>query len=248
LLEAKATNKQVILTFGGAYSNHLYATAAAGNALGIRTIGVVRGLDFAERETPTLQFCREQGMQLRFVSREIYRLRHSEEYLADIASEFGDPFMIPEGGTTALALRGISEMVNEVSGQLGQMPHYFATAAGTGGTAAGILSAKADVLAFSALKGGEFLNDDIKNLLADETQPGKLTLFTEYHFGGYAKWNEELLRFMESFKNQFEIQLEQVYTAKMFYGLFDLIRKSYFAKGSVVVAVHTGGLQGLLRN
>jgi 1-aminocyclopropane-1-carboxylate deaminase len=248
LLEAKATNKQVILTFGGAYSNHLYATAAAGNALGIRTIGVVRGLDFAERETPTLQFCREQGMQLHFVSREIYRLRHSEEYLADIASEFGDPFMIPEGGTTALALKGISEMVDEVSGQLGQMPHYFATAAGTGGTAAGILSAKADVLAFSALKGGEFLNDDIKNLLAGETQPGKLTLFTEYHFGGYAKWNEELLRFMESFKNQFEIQLEQVYTAKMFFGLFDLIRKGYFAKGSVVVAVHTGGLQGLLRN
>jgi 1-aminocyclopropane-1-carboxylate deaminase/D-cysteine desulfhydrase-like pyridoxal-dependent ACC family enzyme len=248
LLEAKTTNKQAILTFGGAYSNHLYATAAAGNALGIRTIGVVRGLDFAERDTPTLRFCREQGMQLHFVSREIYRLRHSEEYLADIAREFGDPFMIPEGGTTALALKGVSEMVDEVSEQLGHMPRYFATAAGTGGTAAGILSAKADVLAFSALKGGGFLNDDIRNLLVGAVQPGKLTLFTEYHFGGYAKWNAELLGFMQSFNDQFGIQLEQVYTAKMFYGLFDLIRKGYFTKGSVIVAVHTGGLQGLLRN
>lgn len=248
LLEAQATNKQVILTFGGAYSNHLYATAAAGNALGIRTIGIVRGLDFAERETPTLRFCREQGMQLHFVSREIYRLRHSEEYLADIAREFGDPFMIPEGGTTTLALKGVSEMVGEVSEQLGHIPHYFATAVGTGGTAAGILSAKADVLAFSALKGGEFLNDDIKNLLVGVIQPGKLSLFTEYHFGGYAKWNAELVAFMQSFNDQFGIQLEQVYTAKMFYGLFDLIRKGYFAKGSVIVAVHTGGLQGLLRN
>ena len=139
-------------------------------------------------------------------------------------------------------------MVGEVSEQLGYKPHYFATAAGTGGTAAGILSAKADVLAFSALKGGGFLNDDIKNLLVGETQPGKLTLFTEYHFGGYAKWNAELLALMESFKDEFGIQLEQVYTAKMFFGLFDLIRKGYFAKGSVIVGVHTGGLQGLLRN
>lgn len=248
LLEARTTNKQAILTFGGAYSNHLYATAAAGNEMGIRTIGVVRGLDVAEQETPTLRFCREQGMHLHFVSREEYRQRNSEKYLTNISRQFGEPFMVPEGGTTVLALKGVSEMVNEVNAQLGSMPHFFVTAAGTGGTAAGILSANANVLAFSALKGGAFLNNDIQNLLAGSSQPGRLTLFTEYHFGGYAKWNAVLLDFITSFKNEFGIQLEQVYTAKMFYGLFELIRNGYFDKGTVIVAVHTGGLQGLLRD
>lgn len=247
LLDAQARGKGAVLTFGGAYSNHLYATAAAGNALGLKTIGVVRGLELQDKENETLQFCREQGMQLHFVSREEYRQRHSEGYSAEIGARFGSPYLIPEGGTTGLALKGVAEMVFEIEGQLGAMPDFIATAAGTGGTAAGILSAGANALAFSALKGGDFLKEDIHRLLDECRQPGNLTLLTDYHFGGYAKWNSELLAFMQDFRAEYDVRLEQVYTAKMFYGLFDLIQKGFFEAGTTIVAVHTGGLQGLIK-
>lgn len=247
LLEAQASSAGAILTFGGAYSNHLYATAAAGNALGLKTIGIVRGLELEGKENATLQFCRGQGMQLHFVTREEYRQRHSEEYIAQVMTRFGNPYFIPEGGTTALALKGVAEMVREINDQLGGMPDYIATAAGTGGTAAGILSAGINVLAFAALKGGDFLKEDIHQLLKAYEEPGNLTLLTDYHFGGYAKWNNELLTFMQNFRAEFGVQLEQVYTAKMFYGLFDLIRKGYFRRGTTIAAVHTGGLQGLIK-
>jgi 1-aminocyclopropane-1-carboxylate deaminase/D-cysteine desulfhydrase-like pyridoxal-dependent ACC family enzyme len=247
LREAKTNGDKAVLTFGGAYSNHLYATAAAGNALGLKTIGIVRGQELETSENATLQFCREQGMALHFITREAYRQRNSGDYLERVSEQFGNPYLIPEGGTTALALKGVAEMVYEVQDQLNRMPDVFATAAGTGGTAAGILSAGADALAFSALKGGDFLAEDIHQLLNECQQPGKLTLLTDYHFGGYAKWNDELLAFMQDFRAEFDIRLEQVYTAKMFYGLFDLIKKGYFKPGTTVVAVHTGGLQGLIR-
>lgn len=247
LLEAKTNGEKAVLTFGGAYSNHLYATAAAGNALGLKTIGIVRGLEPETRGNATLQFCREQGMVLHFITREEYRQRNSGDYLKRVSEQFGNPYLIPEGGTTALALKGVAEMVYEVRDQLDTMPDFFATAAGTGGTAAGILSTGVDALAFSALKGGDFLAEDIQQLLHECQQPGNLTLLTDYHFGGYAKWNDELLAFMQDFRAEFAIRLEQVYTAKMFYGLFDLIKKGYFKAGTMIVAVHTGGLQGLIR-
>jgi 1-aminocyclopropane-1-carboxylate deaminase len=246
LLQAKEDHVTTILTFGGSYSNHLFATAAAGNALNFKTIGIVRGEDFVQNETPTLKFCREQNMELHFVSRQEYKLRNAPDYLHQISEKFNFPLIIPEGGTTDLALKGVAEMVGEVNEQLGETPDYFAVAAGTGGTAAGILSAGSNVLAFSVLKGGAFLKDDIDSLLTNNDHIGQLELFTDYHFGGYAKWNVELIDFMDHFKDQFNIQLEQVYTAKMFYGLFDLIKKGHFQQGTSIVAVHTGGLQGLL--
>ncbi|MCF2487186.1 1-aminocyclopropane-1-carboxylate deaminase/D-cysteine desulfhydrase [Dyadobacter sp. CY347] len=246
LLEAQTQGYHRIITFGGAFSNHLYATAAAGKVLGFETVGIVRGEELSEKLSPTLTFCKEQGMQLHFVSRSEYRLRNSDDYLQEIAATFGQPFIIPEGGTSALALKGVAEMVPEVNLQLNRAPGYFAVAAGTGGTAAGLLSAGANVLAFSALKGGEFLKQDINNLLNDYHSPGRLQLLTDYHFGGYAKWNQELIEFMNGVQQEFGIRLEQVYTAKMVFGLFDLINKGHFQKGTTIVAVHTGGLQGLL--
>ncbi|WP_031526710.1 1-aminocyclopropane-1-carboxylate deaminase/D-cysteine desulfhydrase [Dyadobacter crusticola] len=235
-----------VLTFGGAYSNHLYAVAAAGREMGLETIGVVRGEQPAE-ESATLKFCRLKGMQLHFVSRGEYKQRQAPDFLARLSVQFGKPYIIPEGGTTSLALPGVRELVTEVAIQLGKSPDYYCVAAGTGGTAAGILSSGANLLAFPVLKGDGFLRDDILNLTKDLATPGSLELHTDYHFGGYAKWNPELLAFIDDFKTSFGIQLEQVYTGKMFYGLFDLIQKGHFPKGSVIVAVHTGGLQGLLR-
>ena len=247
LQQAIVDEATTLLTFGGAYSNHLYATAAAGNALGLKTIGMVRGQDYAEKMTPTLQFCQEQNMTLHFVSRQEYKQRNDLEYLQELSTKFNGSYLIPEGGTTSLALKGVQEMTLEVEEILGRKPDYYAVAAGTGGTAAGILSAENDVLAFSALKGGGFLEEDIKNLIPENETAGHLTLFTDYHFGGYGKWTQELLDFITEFKSTHDIQLEQVYTAKMFYGLYNLIKQDFFKPGTVIVAVHTGGLQGLLK-
>ena len=137
-------------------------------------------------------------------------------------------------------------MATEVEQQLDRKPDFYAVAAGTGGTAAAILSSGADVLAFSALKGGAFLEDDINNLIKGNSDRGALRLFTEYHFKGYARHTPELLDFITKFKYDHNIQLEQVYTGKMFFGLYDLMARGFFKKGSCIVAVHTGGLQGLL--
>jgi 1-aminocyclopropane-1-carboxylate deaminase len=246
LMDAHQQRYESLLTFGGAYSNHLYAVAAAGSKLGFRTIGIVRGEERADLLTSTLQFCKDRGMHLHRVSRTEYRQRHDDAYQRSLAERFGNPYLIPEGGTTTLALKGHRELVAEIGAQLHTMPDYFAVAAGTGGTAAGILSAGANVLAFSALKGANFLRDDIDNLLVADEGRGELTLFNDYHFGGYARWDESLVGFIRDFRLKHAIQLEQVYTAKMFYGLFDQIKKGYFASGTTIVAVHTGGLQGLL--
>lgn len=246
LQQAISENTTTLLTFGGAYSNHLYATAAAGNALGLKTIGIVRGEDYAEKLTPTLLFCQEQNMTLHFVSRQEYRRRNDPEYLTELSIKFENPYIIPEGGTSDLALKGVEEMTFEVEDGLQRKPDFYAVAVGTGGTAAGILSSGNNVLAFSALKGGGFLKTDIESLLTEKDQTGNLQLFTDYHFGGYAKWTPELVAFMTEFKQNHNIQLEQVYTAKMFYGLYDLIKQDFFKRDTVIVAVHTGGLQGLL--
>ena len=246
LLEAKQKGAAAILTFGGAFSNHLYATAAAGAYSNLKTIGIVRGEDRGEFKSSTLKFCEEQGMILHFVSREEYKLRNSQDYIDELGVKLGNPFVIPEGGTSEWALKGVEEMTFEVDQQLTQKPDYYVVAAGTGGTAAGILSSGANVLAFSALKGGEFLQEDILNLAGAGQTIGKLDLFTNYHFKGYAKHTPELLDFMRWFKEQHTIQLEQVYTGKMMFGLYDLMKNGYFQKGTTIVAVHTGGLQGLL--
>ncbi|WP_221393858.1 1-aminocyclopropane-1-carboxylate deaminase/D-cysteine desulfhydrase [Dyadobacter sp. NIV53] len=247
LQHAISENAAALLTFGGAYSNHLYAMAAAGNALRLNTIGIVRGEDYAGKITPTLQFCQEQNMMLHFVSRQEYRQRNDPEYLQELSIKFNNPYLIPEGGTTNMALKGVQEMTREVNETLGRKPDYYAVAAGTGGTAAGILSAGNDVLVFSALKGGGFLEQEIKNLLPKNNTAGRMTLFSNYHFGGYGKWTQELLDFILDFKLTHSIQLEQVYTAKMFYGLYNLMKQDFFEPGTVIVAVHTGGLQGLLQ-
>ncbi|MCF2444754.1 pyridoxal-phosphate dependent enzyme [Dyadobacter sp. CY345] len=246
LQEAKDRGFTTLLTFGGAFSNHIYATAAAGAYLGFKTIGIVRGEDPEKRKSPTLQFCEQQGMRLHYVSREEYKLKNSPEYVDQLSRQFENSFIIPEGGTSKWALQGVREMTIEVEGQLNQKPDYYAVAAGTGGTAAGILSSGSDVLAFSSLKGGSFLKNDILDLLKGNNESGHLQLLTEYHFKGYARHTPELLDFIKKFKNKHSIQLEQVYTGKMLFGLYDLIAQGFFEKGSCVVAVHTGGLQGML--
>jgi len=245
LLEAVRSNKSTILTFGGAYSNHIYAVAAAGRQFGLKTIGIIRG-EAPKEYGATLRFANDCGMQLRFISRRSYREKTIPE---DINQD--TCYILPEGGTNCLGVQGCKQIVTEVENQLPATTKidYWCTSSGTGGTASGIISAlgeAAKVLVFSALK-GDFLKTDIQKLLETCTDRNynNWDLITDYHFGGYAKFKPELIQFINHFKSTTNIPLDPVYTGKMFYGVFDLLQKGFFKKGSTIVLVHTGGLQGV---
>lgn len=245
LREAQAKGYKTILTFGGAYSNHIAATAAAGKLMGFKTIGVIRGEELANDlpkvlyDNETLRFAMDHQMQLKFVSREDYREKTFTSFLEKLTKEFGLFYTIPEGGTNKLAVKGCEEILVSTDDQY----DYLCCAVGTGGTIAGIINASWDhqkVIGFPALK-GDFLNTEIKKY----TNKLNWSLNTEYHFGGYSKINTILIEFMNRFKEEQHIALDPLYTAKMMYGVFDKIQKGDFTKNTRILAVHTGGLQGI---
>lgn len=234
LLEAERVGTRKLLTFGGAYSNHLSAFSFACKAFGFEGKVIVRGDELTENSSPTLEFAASQGVELEFVTRTSYR--NKEEIMSKYSDEY---FVIPEGGSNSLALKGVGEVIDEI-GDL----DYLITACGTGGTMAGLIQReKAEVIGVAALKGGDFLKDDISNLL-ESPFPDNATIFTEYHFGGYAKYTNELLDFIHNFEGKHSILLEQVYTGKAFFAFYDLLNKNYFEPNSKIVLLHTGGLQG----
>ena len=245
LLEMQKQNKKTLLTFGGAFSNHIAAAAAAGKAYGFQTIGIIRGEEL-NASNATLSFAEENGMRFKFVSRTDYRRKEDASFMEELKEEFGDFYMLPEGGTNCFALPGCAEVIGEIDAEISA--DYYCVACGTGGTIAGMISGlkKGRVLGFSALK-GDFLRGEVKGLLSncDVDISENFSINTDYHFGGYAKFKPDLIKFMNDFKSQYEIELDPVYTGKMFFGIFDLVQKGYFEEGSTVVAVHTGGLQGV---
>ncbi len=244
LFEAKALGYDTILTFGGAYSNHIAATAAAGKMVGLHTIGIIRGEELAKNlektfaENDTLAFAASCGMQFKFISRSTYRNKTSATFLEQLKAEFGSHYVIPEGGTNTLAIKGCEEILTP------QDTNYdlICCAVGTGGTISGIINSAKDqkVLGFPALK-GDFLYDEIKKYTAST----HWDLVKEYHFGGYGKINKELIEFINMFRKQQSIPLDPIYTAKMFFGIFDMAQKGVFPKNTRILAVHTGGLQGI---
>jgi 1-aminocyclopropane-1-carboxylate deaminase/D-cysteine desulfhydrase-like pyridoxal-dependent ACC family enzyme len=242
LLLARQHDFTTLLTFGGAFSNHLYATAAAGQVFGFRTIGVVRGEELANQpRNPTLAFCEAAGMQLHFVSRAAYKRKDDPEFVAELQNRFGPCYVLPEGGTNELAVRGTAEIIPEIIRQLGQAPDYVCCAVGTGGTLLGLLQSAPEptmVLGFLSLKAADF------SLPQQPPEPVRFRLLTDYHFGGYARITPTLLSFIRTFEQKTDVQLEQVYTGKLLFGIYDLARQGYFPDSATVVAVHTGGLQG----
>lgn len=245
LEEAKRSGKKTVLTFGGAYSNHIHACASAAKLEGLSSIGVIRG-DFLDENNPTLAFAKSQGMELHFIDRESYRKKSSPSFLLKLEEKFGDFFLIPEGGTNALAIQG----TREIMGSDADLFSHVGTPIGTGGTFLGLASSihpEQKLMGFSALK-GEFIRKEIQDKLNqyDISPQGSLELFTNYHFGGYAKWKPELIEFIHWFFKEFGVVLDPVYTGKMVFGAFDLIQKNYFPTGSKVLLLHTGGLQGNL--
>jgi len=245
LLEAKTGNFHTLLSFGGAFSNHIAAVAAAGHLLGFRTIGVIRGEELEDDihitflKNPTLRYAVSKGMKLKFVSREDYRHKSTPRFIEDLKLQLGDFFVIPEGGTNEIAVKGCEEILTDDDKDF----NYICCAVGTGGTIAGLINsaqASQKVLGFPALK-GNFLDKEISRYTSVENWK----LVTDYHFGGYAKVSEDLIHFINDFNRKYHIPLDPVYTGKMFFGIFDLVEKGAFPQNSRILAIHTGGLQGI---
>ncbi|WP_240665699.1 1-aminocyclopropane-1-carboxylate deaminase/D-cysteine desulfhydrase [Lutibacter sp. HS1-25] len=246
LVEAFNQKKHTLVTFGGAFSNHIAAVAAAGFEYGFKTIGVIRGhelaynLDEVLQTNPTLKFASQHNMQFHFVTRSEYREKTSATFIENLQQKFGDFYLIPEGGTNIFAVKGCEEILTENDDQY----DIICSAIGTGGTISGIINStkkNQEVIGFPSLK-GDFLENEIKKYISEEK---KWHINTQYHFGGYAKISEELITFINKFKSETGIPLDPVYTGKMMFGIVDLIKNDYFKKGRKILAIHTGGLQGI---
>ncbi|WP_430411846.1 1-aminocyclopropane-1-carboxylate deaminase/D-cysteine desulfhydrase [Kordia sp.] len=241
LAEANNEKQTTLLTFGGAFSNHIAAVAAAGKIHGFQTIGIIRGEELIHKidTNSTLQFAIENGMQLKFVTRENYREKTSKVFLAQLRQEFGRFYTIPEGGTNSLAVKGCAEIITENEKEF----DTICCAVGTGGTISGICKgaySHQKVLGFPALK-GDFLHEEIKQYVSTTNWE----LINDYHFGGYGKVTDELIQFINNFKTQTKIPLDPIYTGKMLFGIIDLIKNGHFAKQNRILAIHSGGLQGI---
>jgi 1-aminocyclopropane-1-carboxylate deaminase len=241
LLQAKAENKTTLLTFGGAFSNHIAAVAYAGKEQGFKTIGVIRGDELFDKieENPTLKFAQENGMKFEFVSREDYRNKSEISFIEKLKEKFGDFYLVPEGGTNELAVKGCEEILTDEDAVF----NYVCCAVGTGGTISGLINSalpNQKILGFPALK-GDFLIDEIRIF----AQKDNWELISDYHFGGYGKINLELIEFINAFFDENKVPLDPIYTGKMFFGVIDLISKKYFPPHSKILLIHTGGLQGI---
>jgi 1-aminocyclopropane-1-carboxylate deaminase len=241
LQKVQSENYRGILTFGGAFSNHIAATAAAGQSLNIPTVGIIRGEELASKIelNSTLKYAQSCGMHLEFVSRSVYKQKTNSTYLKTVLETFKNFYILPEGGTNSLAIKGCQEILTDKD-------HAFdivCCAVGTGGTIAGLINSSLPtqkIIGFPALKGG-FLNEDICKFATQSNWE----LWEAYHFGGYAKVDSKLIAFMNHFKTTYKIPLDPVYTAKMMYGIFDAIQTGKISKDTKVLAIHTGGLQGI---
>jgi len=241
ILDAKQKGLDTILTFGGAYSNHIAATAYAGNLFGIKTIGVIRGEELSQNWmlNPTLSQAHRHGMDFKFISREAYSRKTEPSFLELLDKELGPYYLIPEGGTNLLAVKGCEEILTPEDKDF----NVLCSSVGTGGTLAGIINSSLHyqrIIGFPSLK-GDFLKKDIRNFTAKENWE----INTNYHFGGYAKVSEALIGFINYFKDKTNIPTDPIYTGKLLYGILDLVKNDYFKPGTKILAIHSGGLQGI---
>ena len=227
-----------LLTFGGAFSNHIYATAAAAELYGLKSVGIIRGEEVLPLNS-TLQSASDQGMQLHYLSRSEYRRKDDVHFITSLASRFGNCYVIPEGGSNELGVAGIASFAEHLPEKF----DYICCPLGTGATLAGLTRGRRGIgklIGFPVLKGG-----DAWNTYVNAFNPGYTNWRTigDYHFGGYAKSNDVLNAFIDQFHREKAIPLEPVYSGKMFFGIYDLLRKGYFEPGSEILAIHTGGLR-----
>lgn len=230
-----------LLTFGGAYSNHILATAVAAKEAGLKSIGMIRGEELYQsiNSNPTLRKAKEYGMELRFLTRKEYRYKDTPEFTDQLLAEYPTAYILPEGGNNALAVKGCEEIVQPGDESF----RIITTAVGTGGTMAGIVKSTSPhqkVLGFSVLKG----TFQQKTLL-EYTDKTNYFVTDAYCFGGYAKVDKLLIDFINEFKEETGILLDPIYTGKMMYGIRECIKNAFFDENSRILAIHTGGLQGI---
>ncbi|MCU0391459.1 MAG: pyridoxal-phosphate dependent enzyme [Thermoflexibacter sp.] len=247
IAQAKIEGLNCLLTFGGAFSNHIYATASAGKLCGLETIGIIRGEPHLPLN-PILAHAQACGMTLSYLDRATYRQKSESEVIQQLRAQFGDFYLIPEGGTNTLAIKGTKEIVENIE----EKYDYLCCACGTGGTLAGLIVGapeKVQKIGFSVLK-GDFLEKEIEKRLHQAYEQGIITqnsylnwhINHNYHFGGYAKTHLELNNFIVNFSKKFDIPIEPIYTGKLFYGIFDLIKQGYFHAPSTILVIHSGGV------
>lgn len=240
LIEAKKLEFDTIVTFGGAYSNHIAATAAACQEFGFKSVGIIRGDELTADSNPTLRFATYKGMQLKFIDRKSFRELRDNPLKAK--NEFPRSYILPEGGTNALAIKGCAEILSENKEDF----DLIVCPIGTGGTFCGLVESKnkyQKILGVSSLK-GDFIINEIKKMLSNNIKDS-FEIDTTYHFGGYAKTTPELIDFINQFKEKFSIQLDPIYTGKSFFAVWDMIKRNKFEKNLKIMLLHTGGLQGI---
>jgi 1-aminocyclopropane-1-carboxylate deaminase/D-cysteine desulfhydrase-like pyridoxal-dependent ACC family enzyme len=243
LEEAASSIHKTIITFGGAWSNHLAATAHACRLLQLKSVGIVRG-EKPEQLSATLQQCLQDGMQLKFISRQEYAKKDDGAFIDSLKVSFGECTIVPEGGYHHLGVKGAALIMALVKDN--DYTH-ICTATGTATTLAGILMAckpEQTIVSFPVLKGIADNKTRIKQLTGQEGEFKNLLILDNYHFGGYAKKSDLLIEFMNQCWFNYRLPLDFVYTAKMFFGVIDCIKNDTFTKGSKILCLHTGGLQG----
>ena len=234
----KKFEKPLIITFGGAFSNHISAVSEVGKLAQIPTLGIIRGEELSDKmnENPTLHFAKKNGMNLRFVTREIYRNKEKlTEYLQE---EFPQALIIPEGGTNADAVKGVEMMLTDQTKEF----DYLCTAVGTGGTVAGLSAYGEDsqkVLGFKVVRDASL--DDLVLKLSGRQNFDLI----DASFGGYGKISDENIRFINDFKSKYGVALDPIYTGKMMQKIFEMIAEDFFPEHSKILCFHTGGLQGI---
>ena len=234
----KEVSERKIITFGGAFSNHIAAAAALGKEFGIKTLGIIRGneLENTWQENPTLFSAHQNGMSFRFVTREIYR--DKEKMMKELQEEFPESLVVPEGGTNENAVEGIQYMLTDETNDF----DYICSAVGTGGTVSGLskfAQPHQKVIGFKAVKDNS-LENRIKNLSKKDN-----FILIDASDGGFGKITDENVRFINEFYQYFGIVLEPVYTGKMLRKIFEMIDEGYFPENSKILAFHTGGVQGI---
>jgi len=239
---ALVNNFKGILTFGGAHSNHISASSFLCKKYDLKSIVIIRG-DESAPKSETLLFCESQGAKLIFESRTAYRNKNDEKYLNNLQNQYPDYFVIPEGGANELGVKGCEEIVSEIHSEIDF--DFISVDCGTGATLAGIvkkLKPHQKAIGVQVLKGEDFISEEVHKWSPNHKQ---FEVWTDYHFGGYAKYKEELIEFMRWFYATTQIKLDPIYTGKQFFAIIDQIKQGYFPIGSKIVLIHTGGLQGI---
>ena len=242
LINAKELGFKGLLTFGGAYSNHIPAVAYAAKKNGFKSLGFIRGEEIVNNylENPTLKYSHDLGMKFKFLSRSNYKLKTNEYFLRKLKKKFKDYYLIPEGGTNALGVLGCQEILNDNDKEF----DYICCSVGTGGTICGLINSSNEnqkIIGFSSINKNCLLNDITKFVTNENWM-----LIDDFSFGGYGKVNNELIEFMNNFRLKYGILLDPIYTSKLVYGVLNLITNNFFKPNSKILMIHTGGHQGIL--